>query len=153
MDTVTVANTAGDAMTWKIILPILTYIGGLLSFWFYDRKIKKHQLRQFRQDEIDSKKALVEANIISKGKGSYTLKIFNKGKSEARNVRIEYLNDEKGKVYDVMDNDIFPHSRLSQNNDHIDLNVIKFGAKKMNFNIIWDDNFESDRINHKSLTF
>lgn len=142
----------------SLIIAIVSLTWGAFTFWFYDRKTKKqdekinsYTLAKIEEEKVEGKKALVEANLISKGKGNYTLKIFNKGKSEARNIRVEYV--EKGSNYNVMDFDVFPHSHLSPNNDHIDLNAISCGANKMNFALIWDDDFAKDRKNDKSLTF
>ncbi len=149
-----------NSTDWGLIISIIALAWGLFTFWFYDRKTKRqeeklneYQIRKNKQEEEESKKAYVEASLTSKGKGIYTLKIFNKGLSEARNIRIEYSDNEKGNLYDVMDNNIFPHSHLSPSNDHIDLNVVRLSGVKMSFNIFWDDDFESNRVNNKLLTF
>lgn len=101
MDSTAVSNiTGGLSFDWNIILPILTYIGGFVTFWLYDRKIKKHQLKEYEKAEVDSKKALVKANVFSAGKSQYVLRIYNEKDAIATNIRLEVLkiSDRKSVV-------------------------------------------------------
>lgn len=58
-----------------------------------DEEFKRLQIERMKQEEADRKKAYIRSNIIPGIKqGTRTLKIFNSGKAEARNVKVEWLN-------------------------------------------------------------
>lgn len=86
----------------------------------------------------DQKKADLSANFVKIGK-HYKLKVFNKGKSPAKNVRLEIL-DNAGLI---QENDVarkFPAPRMEQY-DFIELLVyVHFGSpSRTHLKVIWDD--------------
>lgn len=147
MDSTAVSNiTGGLSFDWNIILPILTYIGGFVTFWLYDRKIKKHQLKEYEKAEVDSKKALVKANVFSAGKSQYVLRIYNEKDAIATNIRLEVLKISERVWGDFDEN--FPH-RLLNKGDKRDLNftVVKCegdSGHNLEVRILWDDDFKKD---------
>ncbi|MCV4770518.1 hypothetical protein OFC10_31235, partial [Escherichia coli] len=53
-------------------------------------KLTNLQLTKEANELESSKRADVSANIVNIGNNKYKLKVFNKGKSPAKNVRIEF---------------------------------------------------------------
>ncbi|WP_321517944.1 hypothetical protein [uncultured Bacteroides sp.] len=132
---------AGD-----IISPVLSLIAIALTIVMYfkhDKRLKRqeeklnaYQLKKIDNEEAENKKAQIKGNIVKSGNGSRVLKIFNSGKSIARNVRIEYLGDMEGII--PRDNH-FPYELLNpQDNTEIYL-LLCGGASKLSIKYIWDD--------------
>lgn len=57
-------------------------------------ELSARQLEQGKQDALDASRADVSARYIKEGRSRYKLKIYNKGKAQARNVRIEFPNSD-----------------------------------------------------------
>ena len=90
-------------MTILHVIPILISACALtLSMYTYfkhDAKIKKQnalinefQLEKLKKETDSEKKAIIEANVISKEKGKRIIKVYNKGKCTARNVIVTFPN-------------------------------------------------------------
>lgn len=88
-------------MTIIQILPFaISAAALLLSLYTYlrhDAKIKKQnalinqfQLERFKKETDSEKKAIIEANVIKSEKGKRIIKVYNKGKSIAKNVIVTF---------------------------------------------------------------
>lgn len=62
--------------------------------------LNKLLLRKEKEDAIVAISAELNARVISVGRNNRRLKIYNKGNSEARNVRLEYQDVEGFCIYD-----------------------------------------------------
>lgn len=61
-----------------------------------DEEYKRLQIERMKQEDVEKRKACIRGNIVQGGKaGSRTLKIFNSGKAEARNIKVEWLNNSE----------------------------------------------------------
>jgi len=83
------------------------------------------------------------ANFVKIG-SNYRLKIFNRGSSNARNVRIEF-DDSEGHCLIQQDIDSkFPHESLEPHQGIELIAAIHMGSKrKQPLKLIWDDDFKS----------
>ena len=54
----------------------------------YELALKKHELERIQAEEIEEKKAAIEARVIRISKGKYRLKVWNSGNEKAYNVAV-----------------------------------------------------------------
>ena len=59
-----------------------------------DEEYKKLQIEKMRKETDEQKKAVIRSEIINRQAGSRILKISNKGKNTAKNLKIEWLNPD-----------------------------------------------------------
>lgn len=78
-----------------IIISSLALIFSVFTYLKHDKKIKhqsellnKYHLEKIEKEKEQEKKAIIEANVIPGQKGSITIKVYNRGKSIARNVNV-----------------------------------------------------------------
>ena len=94
-----------------------------------------------KSEAINEKRADLGANFIKLGSSSYRLKIWNKGKTSARNVRLEVPDDN-----DILiDSEIaqkFPLEVLEQFQSVELIAAVNMGSKgKYAIKLIWSDDF------------
>ena len=95
-----------NTFDWIGFAGLLVALAGWLYTWYVDRKVKTQeialndlQIKKYKE-EAESKKAIIEANVYrtpptrSRVSG-WRMKIYNKGKSTAKNIRIESEDIEK----------------------------------------------------------
>lgn len=113
-------------------------------------KLNQLLLKKENQDAIHQKKADISANFIKIGKNNHRLKIFNKGKSTARNVRIEFPEGNEILINSDIHNK-FPIPILEQHQS-VELIAAIFlqSPSRMTIKLIWDD--ESGKDNEKELS-
>jgi hypothetical protein len=130
-----------------LIISILTALFAAFTFIFYDRKLKdqdkkinEYQLKKLQEEETDNKKAQIRGNIIKGEKGKKTFKIYNSGKSIARNIRVEGLDFEGGYIIGV---EVFPYELLNPQ-DYTEVIVVVFGngPNTIKMKYIWDDDYQ-----------
>ena len=128
----------------SLILSIIALLGSLVTYIVHDRKIKKqeakineYQLAKIKEEEEDSKKAQVCGNIIKYDKGKRVLKVYNKGKAPAKNIRIEGIDEEK---FCVSGLDLFPYELLNPQ-ESIEITIFShLGIRNtLPLSYYWDD--------------
>jgi len=134
---------------WIALGSILISIVALLFTWLTDRKVKvqqviinKYDLDKKINEIVENKKAIIEANSFKSGNG-WKIKIYNKGKATAKNIRIDSpdLFENKG-INLSIDKDFLPYQILHpQTSFEIDM-MLFYGYKKSpKVKFIWDDEF------------
>jgi hypothetical protein len=135
------------------IFSICGIIGGLFMYYRHDKIIKKQekflnelQIKQIKKAEEQELQAKVECNIIHNEKGSQRIRFYNSGQADARNVRIEIVNESslKGVLllgtwgpYDLITSrNGYREERMFLSEGHTDA---------LQLRIIWDDYFGKDR--------
>jgi len=113
-------------------------------------RLNKKLLEKENEEDIQNKQADISANFYKSGKSDWRLKVFNKGKATARNVRLVVLDDA-----DLLnDRDIarkFPHPILEQYQSVEILAYVHMqSADRTHIKLIWDDPHQND--NEKELT-
>jgi Tfp pilus assembly pilus retraction ATPase PilT len=113
-------------------------------------KLNKMLLEKESQDALQQKKADISANFIDIGKNNYRLKVFNKGKSTANNIRIDF--PEGNELF--IDSDVkrkFPVPILEQHQYVELLTASSLGSpNRITIKLLWDDEYKKD--NEKILT-
>jgi len=101
--------------------------------------LNKLLLRKETNDAIDSYKAELGVKFIKLGSNSYRLKVFNKGKGLARNVRINFPDTEDMfSKYDV--DSKFPFEVMEQHQSVELIAFVHMGSKsKIIVELLYDD--------------
>lgn len=130
-----------------LILSIIAILFSWRVYYIHDRKIKKqerllneYQLNKIEKEKEESLRAIIEANVVKAGKGDKIIKVYNKGKSIARDV--EVFLPEVHEIQ-VAENpcpiDIIPQSGIE-----ISLFLLGGYPKKIEITCKWKDNFKDD---------
>lgn len=135
------------------LFSILGIVGGLILYFRHDRKLKMQerllnelQIKQYQKTEDEEKKARLECCVIKGDKGRRSIRFSNVGLADARNVRIEILNenDLKG-VY--IRGQLGPYDLITSRSGFRE-EMISLDAghtKALNLRITWDDDFKEGR--------
>lgn len=105
-----------------------------------DEEYKRLQIEKMNREAEDLKKAIIRGNIVKGSKpGERTLRFFNAGKAEARNVQVEWLNDADG----VYVNGDFSQigNLLPQSNRTYHIVLCNNASEMMNLRYTWEDDF------------
>ncbi len=137
----------------SIIISTITFFGGVVLFWKYDKRLKsqerrlnEYQLRKNEQAETNSRKAFIEANIVKGIKpGQRNLKIYNKGEAQARNINMEILGAYPNTLWTL--EGMFPHSKLNKHQGFdVPFTCVKCigdAPQKLKVKFTWDDDYQS----------
>lgn len=107
-------------------------------------------IEKMKQEKEDLMKASIKGNVFpSSSKGSLHLRIFNAGKSTARNIRIEWLNEDDtvhlSKPLETIE-DLSP-----QNKRDYRLYLVYGHPETMRLRYTWDDDFKTDNTFEEGL--
>lgn len=87
---------------FPFVISGLALILSLYTYFKHDKKIKKQselinefQLIKLKKEAEAEKKAIIEANVIKGEKGKRIIKVYNKGKSVAKNVIVTFPGEPK----------------------------------------------------------
>jgi len=127
---------------------VIATIALLISGWLalHQRSVNASQKRlnemlitQGENQALDARKADLSANFIKLGKNKYRLKIWNKGKATAHNVRIEFPDGNDV----IVESDLkskFPMETLEQHGTVELIASVCLGTQlKHHIRLIWDD--------------
>ncbi len=139
----------------SLTLSILAIAGSAFTYFYHDRKIKNqekkindYQLKKFESEDIENKKAQIKGNIITNN-GHGILKIFNAGKSTARNIRLELLCEPKGIIGLKFD----PFEMLNpQESTEVRFGLAEGHVPRLKVKYIWNDNYKEDNEFTQILT-
>ncbi|MBC8986654.1 hypothetical protein H9X96_12795 [Pedobacter sp. N36a] len=132
-------------MDWSLIISIAALCFSAITYVVHDRRIKKqeglinaYQLEKIDAEKIEQKKAFVKANLIKGHKGNKIIKIFNSGKSAARNIRFEILSEDQN--FWFLNQDIFPFELLNpQESTELIISTSIGSPDKVKIQFIWED--------------
>lgn len=113
-------------------------------------KLNEFLLVKEQEERLQQVKADISANFALTGKNREVLKIFNKGKGTAKNVRLEFLEGD-GLFIESEVADKFPIPIL-ESFQHVELTALNEfrSPRRIHIKLIWDDDFGKD--NTKVLT-
>lgn len=105
-----------------------------------DTEYKSLQIAKMKAEAEARQKAIIRGNIVPGYKGSAsTLKIFNAGAATARNVRVEWLNEDENVI---LTNDFSEIGELTpQNSRNYAIHLTIGHPETMELNYSWDDDF------------
>ncbi len=139
----------------SFLLSVVAIIGTIFTYLKHDRKIKAqeklindYQLGKIEEEKIQKRQAVVRASLIAGTKGHRILRVYNKGKATARNVRL-IIKDEPDDLYST---NPFPFRALNES-ENVDLNIElhKGLPDDMSFEIMWDDEYNSDNSHEQTV--
>ncbi len=128
-----------------ITISILALSLSIFTYFKHDKKIKqqskllnKYHLEKIEKEKEEEKKAIIEAFVVKGNKGTRTIKIYNKGKSIAKNVNV-VIPENDG--YHVFTNPC-PIDIRPQNGIEIRLGALLEGhPDKIEIKFEWSDDF------------
>jgi len=139
----------------SLLLSVFALGISLFTYFKHDRKLKNQQeeINKFlieKEKEAASlkMKADIRGNMIWKHKGPGELKIFNRGESEARNVKVEYLSSIKG-VY-IREIDVI-ESLSPQGSYTFVYNLDTGHVASIKVRYTWDDDFRRGNTREEIL--
>jgi hypothetical protein len=111
--------------------------------------LNKRLLEKEDAEATEDKKADLGANFVKLGSTSYRLRIYNKGKSAGRNVRIEFPSGNDVVVTSDIDRK-FPLESLEPLQSVDLMTAVHMGSKsKHEVKLLWEDDFSA--ANEKTL--
>lgn len=143
------------------IASAIVAFAALIMSWVSLHKSNKTNARQDELNRLliereteagrESKRADLCANIIAVGNRSHRLKVFNRGKATARNVRLIDLKEESSVLAQNVIRQKFPVPILEQHQSvEVAAMQLLSGASRAHIKLIWDDETGSDH--EKELT-
>ena len=107
-------------------------------------RLRKLLLEKETKSAINEMKAELGARLVKIAKNNYRLKIFNRGKVEAKNIEIHFPDNDGNEYLSMHDvEDKFPYEVLHPQHGIEILAGISFGSKtKYRIKLIWDDNYK-----------
>jgi hypothetical protein len=121
-----------------LILSVFTYFKHDIKIKQQERLLNEYQLTKIETEKADSQKAIIEANVIQVKDGKDKIKVYNKGRSTARNVTVTIPDVEGFKViHNPCPIDIRP-----QNGIEIVVLLFTNYPDKVKIDFEWDDDFK-----------
>lgn len=124
----------------------IAFIAVVVAFYYgwQNSKLTKRLLVKEDGEAEARSRADLGANFTKIGSNNYRLKVFNRGSSNARNVRIEF-DDKQDHCFIQSDIDSkFPHECLEPHQGVELIAAIHMGSKRKHpLKLIWDDDFKS----------
>lgn len=114
-------------------------------------RLNKMQIEREEAEGVASRKADLSANMINTGKSDYRLKVFNRGKGTARNVRLTDLTGASSIIISGSIQDKFPIPILEQHQSvEVVAAVTASSSLRCHIKLQWDDETGADH--EKELT-
>lgn len=111
-----------------------------------DLLLKQQQLAKQELEEVESKKADVEVNVVEMPRGNNNLlRFYNKGKSPAYQIKVVLPLDKNDDIKFAIPNDYLPYPKLMPQQS-FDISYLDLGCMPhQTVEITWDDDFEKNR--------
>lgn len=129
---------------WLMLWGAVIVGGAGILFGYRQFHLNRIQIRQAKAATDLAKKADMGANLLTLGTSKHRLRVFNKGKAPARNVRLVF---PEGHDF-LIDSDIESKFPMETMHPHQPVDLIAVwthGTKsKHTLKIVWDDDFRRD---------
>lgn len=153
-----------DAFDWIGFSGLLVALAGWLYTWYVDRKVKTQeialneiQLKKWKEEDL-SKKAIIEAYTYRTPATRYSksgckMKVYNKGKSSAKNIRIYSKDLNTDPLIQLNINDrLLPYPLLHpQASFEIIIFLCNGHAETLKIKFMWDDDYGSNQEREQIL--
>lgn len=113
-------------------------------------ELNKMLLDREEQESLSQKQADISANFIKVGSSNYRLKVFNRGRGLAHNVRIEFPSGNEILIEDDVDAKFPMPSLEPQQSVELIAAVCMDSPRRMEMKFVWDD--QSGKNREKLLT-
>jgi len=152
---------------WQTITAALALLFSVYTFWkTYKLSVKQAELLEDQKrlnrmlvekeeaDARNAKKADLSANLVKVANNNYRVRVFNRGKAPARNVRIDLATQSSDPVPITRDVDSkFPMERLEPQQGVDLIAAVHWDSpSKMPIVLIWDDDTGTDHEKTVYLT-
>lgn len=135
-----------------LILSALCIIGGVFAYLRHDRKLKLQekrlndlQIRQLQKAEARELQANIKCNAY-RSKSNSIVKIVNAGPSDASNVRVEILDQDKLEGLIFFHENWGPYDLINATNSVEERIALCCGhTEHLKLKIVWDDEYCKDR--------
>lgn len=138
----------------SVLMSAAALILSLFTYFKHERKIKKQeeqinkdQLEKIKAEKVESKRAIVEANVVKGAKGQRTVKVYNRGKAVAREVKVNFKESEG---YFVVNNP-FPCEIRPQQSWNISLVTFMGGSDIATVELEWKDELQDNNTDSQVL--
>lgn len=143
---------------WSLVISLIALAASLVTYFLHDRRLKKqehlindYQLKKISQEHDENNKALVKANVIKHPKGKREIKIFNAGKSVARNVDFQIVSELKGISID--NRELFPYELINpQESTGFLIFLYEGPLSVIKVRTSWDDAYQMGNTYEQVLT-
>lgn len=134
------------------IISIISLVFAIFIYLKHDKRIKsqellinEYQLRKHQEEDSDNKKAMVRANLIKDLRGLRKLRVYNSGKSIARNIRFDIIDLDSNDATIRIGKNPFPYEFMnSQDSTEISFLMSYGHPEKITVTLIWDDDFKKN---------
>ena len=137
-----------------LLISLLALGFSIFTYIKHDSKIKKqsalineYEIEKIKDEKIRSKKAIIEGNLIKNNKGNRILKIYNRGKSVAKDVTVN-IPDTKGIM---IGSNPTPIEIRPQQGIEIDFFVTMGAPDLLTIEYYWKDDFSSDNSDTQTV--
>lgn len=140
----------------SLLLSTIAVVISLYTYVIHDRKLKKQEhllnmyhIKQFQNEEHANKKADIVGEISLLRGEHYSLKIQNRGRASAKNIRIEEFDIEN---YDIRKIVILPYNCLNAG-EAFSNNIfrIRRSVPTMTITYVWDDDWDINRKKQQTI--
>ena len=115
-------------------------------------KLNKLLLDKEKQESLIQRQADMSANFVCVGKSQYRMKVFNKGRSPAKNVRLDFPSGNEIVIESEL-KEKFPMPSLEpQQSVELIAAVSMDSPRRMDIRVVWDDQSGNDREKLLHLT-
>lgn len=128
-------------------ISVLAFGFSLYTHFKYDDKIKKQNalinqftLEKFEKEAELDKKAIVEVNLIRGDKGKRIIKVYNRGRAKAKNVRVTFPGNPNVIIREYLS----PVDINPQNSMEIYLTVFIGSPSTLQMEFEWEDGVRLD---------
>lgn len=130
-----------------LALSLFTYFKHDLRIKKQDALLKSYQIEKIKVEKEQEQRAIIEANVVTDHKGRKIIKVYNKGKSIAKDVNVVIPQSDGFKmITNPCPIDIKP-----QNGIEIVLIVFNTCPDKIEIDFEWKDNFKEKNIDSQMI--
>jgi len=140
----------------NLVIATMALFVSAITYFAHDRRLKMQELQinayqlKKQQEELgEQKKAVIRASIIRGEQGRRIIKVYNAGKSTAKNIDIKLLSDG-----DFLEgSNPFPYEFLNpQDGTEMQLFLYMGSPDKLLVELSWTDDFKENNTHQQMLT-
>lgn len=130
---------------WQYIVPVIGFLGAVFMYVAHDRKLKNLQIKQLKEEQDKKKQADIKCNAY-RSKSNSIVKIVNAGPSDASNVRVEIIDQDKLKGLIFFHENWGPYDLINATNSVEERIALCCGhTEHIKLKIVWNDAYCKDR--------
>lgn len=139
--------------TIAIAAIIVAFFSTFMTFYFHSKQdqvnrvqkeLNEKLLKKELNEEENNKKALISAKIYKQANNNYRVKVWNQGRVSARNIRIEFPQENKI-IHPSELSRKLPYEQLEVHGSFDLLAMVYMGIPpKHEITLIWDDDFSDN---------